>query len=89
MNNNSFFENKCGIMNHITDVIMLKYRSDGQDKYGVVKIHVGLNLEDKDLEYNGIEYSDYELREYLENNPSVLTKIHTMRSSNRPVIPET
>ena len=28
-------------MNHITDVVMLKYRSDGQDKYGVVKIHLG------------------------------------------------
>ena len=41
--------------NHITDVVMLKYRSDGQDKYGVVKIHMGLNLEDKDLEYKGIE----------------------------------
>ena len=41
MNNNSFFESKCGIMNHITDVVMLKYRSDGQDKYGVVKIHLG------------------------------------------------
>ena len=69
-------------MNHITDVIMLKYISDGQDKYGVVKIHLGLNLEDKDLEYKGIEYSDYELREYLENNQSVLTRIHSIRTNN-------
>jgi hypothetical protein len=82
MNHNSFFESKCGIMNHITDVVMLKYRSDGQDKYGVVKIHMGLNLEDKDLEYKGIEYSDYELREYLENNQSILTRIHSIRTGN-------
>ena len=63
-------------------LIMLKYISDGQDKYGVVKIHLGLNLEDKDLEYKGIEYSDYELREYLENNQSVLTRIHSIRTNN-------
>jgi hypothetical protein len=71
----------CGFKNfesgkHVINTVMLKYRTEGQTKTGIVKIHLALNLEDNDLEYKGVECSDNDIRRYLENNPSVLSKIN-------------
>ena len=41
---------------------------------------MGFDIDDEELEFRGIEYSDHELQEFLENNPSVLTKINSVQS---------
>jgi len=70
--------------NHLIHAVLLKYPFDGITKTGIAKIHLGFDLDNKELEYNGIEYSDYELQEFLENNPSVLTKIQFLQSQQSP-----
>jgi len=65
---------------HVIDAVLLKYTIDGATKTGIVKIHLGFDLNNDELEYKGIEYSDYELRRFLESDPTVLTKIHSLRS---------
>ena len=65
---------------HIIDAVLLKYKSHGVTKRGMVKIHLGLDLDNENLEYRGIEYSDYEVREFLENDPSVLSRIQSTRA---------
>jgi hypothetical protein len=67
---------------HVIDTVLLKYTVDGATKTGIVKIHLGFDLNIDELEYKGIEYSDYELRRFLESDPTVLTKIHSVRSQS-------
>jgi hypothetical protein len=68
--------NRCGGFKRITNAIVLKYCSEGETKSGIVRIHLAFNHDNDDLEYKGVEYSDDDLRRYLETNPSILTKIY-------------
>ena len=70
--------------NHMIHAVLLKYPFNGVTKTGIAKIHLGFDMDNEELEYRGIEYSDYELQEFLENSPSVLTKIHSIQSKLSP-----
>jgi hypothetical protein len=76
----SFGDNK-----HIINAVMLRYSTEGQTKTGIIKIHLALDTENDKFEYQDIEYSDYDLQRYLEKNPSVLTKIHSIQYPGNPI----
>lgn len=44
-------------------------------KSGIIKIRFNYDVEDETLNYAGIDYSDYNIQDYVKRNPSVLRKI--------------
>ena len=60
---------------------MIKYLNNGETKCGMVKLEFALNLVDDRLEFRRIEYSDADIQSYVRNNPSVLTKVQSIRNT--------
>ena len=62
-------------MKNLSNVILLKYDEKGETKSGIIKIRFNYDVEDETLNYAGIDYSDYNIQDYVKRNPSVLRKI--------------
>ena len=71
---------KLRYMNNF-EIIMLKYPYNGKTKSGMIKLEFALNLEDDRFEFRRIEYSDDDIRSYVRKNPSILTKVQSIRNT--------
>jgi len=63
----------------VHDTILLRYNSNGKSTDGIIKINYSYNPNQQTLEYKYIDYSDDEIKNYVEENPSVLSKIYSHR----------
>jgi hypothetical protein len=63
-----------------SELIMLKYPCNGESKSGIITIDFRLNSHGFEPELSSIEYSDIDIRTYVEKNPSVLDKINNLRN---------
>ena len=73
--------NKLGFQEKqmVSDTILLKYISNGQSKEGIIKMYFSYNSHQDELDYLFIDYSDDPIKNYVEENPSVLSKIYSLR----------
>ena len=62
-----------------SEIIMLKYQYNGESKNGIIRLNLRLNSDETEMDFSNIEYSDMDIRSYIENNPSVLTKMEGLR----------
>ena len=63
----------------VHDTILLRYNSNGKSTDGIIKINYSYNPNQQTLEYKYIDYSDKEIKNYVEENTSVLSKIYSHR----------
>ncbi|HEX7179062.1 MAG TPA: hypothetical protein VF220_04990 [Nitrososphaeraceae archaeon] len=76
----SQFENEGSKRNQeISNVILLNYSSNGDQKFGVVKLNVCYNFDKDELNYLDIAYSDDDIKSFIAKNPFVLSKIGSSR----------
>ena len=66
---------------NLTDLVLISYPSDNQIKSGTITVYLTLNMKKGVLTYRGIDYSDPNLKSYVENNPSILSKIDSLRDA--------
>ena len=62
-----------------TDVIFLKYPYNGDTSTGIIRICSTIN-EEESIEFKSIEYSDQNIKSYVEKNPSILDNIGILRT---------
>ena len=67
--------------NNLTELVCVSYALENEIKSGVIKLYLTLDMEKDKLRYRGIDYSDPDLKSYVERNPSVLTKINSLRNA--------
>jgi hypothetical protein len=63
----------------VSDTILLKYISKGQSNEGIINLKFSYNSHKETLEFLYVDYSDDEIKSYVEENPSVLSKIYSQR----------
>ena len=63
---------------------MLKYPLNGDTKSGVIRLNFRLNSHETEMDFLSIEYCDQDIQLYVENNPSLLTKIESLRNKWKP-----
>ena len=66
----------------IWDTILLKYSLNGESKFGTIKLNLSYNFDKDELDYLSIEYSDNDIKSFVNKNPSLLTKIESLRYKN-------
>ena len=74
-----YYDNKFQ-KSEFADVILLQYPSNGDNRQGTIRIKRAINLRKDEIEYLGIEYSDENIKHFVEKNPSVLAKIDGIRT---------
>jgi hypothetical protein len=71
-------------MNNFSEIIMLQYPLNGDTKSGIIRLNFRLNSHGTEMDFLSIEYCDQDVLSYVENNPSVLTKIDSLRNKWKP-----
>ena len=62
------------------DIIFIKFSLNGHSKLGIINLNLSYNSEKDDLQYLHIEYSDDEIKSFVDKNPSLLIKLESLRN---------
>lgn len=76
----TFEEGERQTKHEFSDIIMLKYSLNGHSKLGIINLNLSYNSEKDDLQYLHIEYSDDEIKSFVDKNPSLLIKLESLRN---------
>ena len=71
-------------MNNFSEIIMLRFPYNGETKSRIIRLNFRLNSHGTEMDFLSIEYYDQDVLSYVENNPSVLTKIDSLRNKWKP-----
>ena len=66
----------------LTDIVFLRYTSDGIVQSGMLTIEFEYSSSQGSLNYLEVEYSDPRMRKYVEGNPNVMRNIDSHLRNN-------
>ena len=66
----------------LTDIVFLKYTSEGIVQTGMLTIEFEYSSSQGSLNYIEVEYSDPRMRKYVEGNPNVMRNIDSHLRNN-------
>ena len=69
-----------------SDTILLKYPLNGDSKIGIINLNLSYDFDKDELDYLHIEYSDDEIKSFVDKNPSLLGKIDSLRREKREIV---
>ena len=76
----TFEEGERQTKHEFSDIIMLKYSLNGHSKLGIINLNLSYNSEKDDLQYLHIEYSNDEIKSFVDKNPSLLIKLESLKN---------